>query len=60
MTRDIMPTWISYLNEKLMERNRKIIIFMDSATSHPQIESSKIQIVFFLAPNTKASIQRLD
>lgn len=47
MTRDIMPTWISYLNEKLMERNRKIIIFMDSATSHPQIESSKIQIVFF-------------
>lgn len=59
MTRDIMSEWLSNLDQKMIRQNRKIILFMDNAASHPHIELSNVKIAF-LPPNTTAACQPLD
>jgi len=58
MTRDIMTQWLTKLN-KLMRQKRKILLFMDNASSHPQKEFSNI-VIIFLPPNTTSLSQPLD
>lgn len=60
MSSDIMTKWLIALDEKMRKAGRKILLFMDNATSHPQnIKLGSIKVVFF-PPNTTAVLQPLD
>lgn len=59
MTREIMNEWLSHVNQKMNRQNRKILLFMDNAASHPHVQHSNIKIIF-LPPNTTAACQPLD
>jgi hypothetical protein len=56
---DIMIEWLNVLNRKMKNVNRKIIIFLDNATCHPDIKLPNIQLSF-LPPNTSSVCQPLD
>lgn len=59
MTRDIMTDWLHKFDRKMQRQNRKILLFLDNATSHPDIQLSNISIIF-LPPNTTTHCQPLD
>ena len=62
MTSEIFETVLSKLNRKLVFENRKVILFLDNATCHPESiydEFSNIKIVF-LPKNTTSRLQPLD
>ena len=62
MTSEIFETVLSKLNKKLVFENRKIILFLDNATCHPESMDDKfsnIKIVF-LPKNTTSRLQPLD
>lgn len=60
MTRDIMTEWLSDLDKKMGLRKRKIILFLDNATSHPHGLKLKNIKIIFLPPNTTSVCQPLD
>jgi hypothetical protein len=43
---DIMIEWLNVLNRKMKNLNRKIILFLDNATCHPDIKVTNIQLSF--------------
>lgn len=59
MTREIMTEWLHQLDRKMKRRNRKILLFLDNATSHPDITLENVKLVFFPA-NCTSVIQPLD
>jgi hypothetical protein len=59
MTTDIMIEWLKVLNRKIKNLNRKIILFLDHATCHPDIGLTNIQLSF-LPPNTSSVCKPLD
>ena len=62
MTSEIFETVLSKLNRKLVFENRKVILFLDNATCHPESMDDKfsnIKIVF-LPKNTTSRLQPLD
>ena len=62
MTSEIFETVLSKLNRKLVFENRKVILFLDNATCHPESMDDKfsnIKIVF-LPKNTTFRLQPLD
>ena len=62
MTSAVFETVLSKLNKKLVFRNRKVILFFDNATCHPESMDDKfsnIKIVF-LPKNTTSRLQPLD
>ena len=62
MTSEIFETLLSKLNRKLVFENRKVILFLDNATYHPELMDDKfsnIKIVF-LPKNTTSRLQPLD
>ena len=62
MTSEIFETVLSKLNRKLIFENRKVILFFDNATCHPESMGDKfsnIKIVF-LPKNTTSRLQPLD
>lgn len=59
MTTSIMEEWLIRLNRKMAIQNRKILLFLDNATSHPNLNLSNIQLCFF-PPNTTSRLQPLD
>lgn len=59
MKTDIMEQWLIRFNRKMSVQNRHILLFMDNATSHPNLSLSNITLVF-LPPNTTSRIQPLD
>lgn len=52
MTQKITSTWLEELNQNVKTQNRKILLFMDNAASHPQNITilKNVDIAFFL-PN---------
>ncbi|CAH1375300.1 unnamed protein product, partial [Tenebrio molitor] len=58
MTREIMTTWLTRLNNKMICQNRKIMLLMDNAASHRKTNFSNVTVVF-LAPNLSATCQPL-
>ncbi|XP_054724286.1 tigger transposable element-derived protein 6-like [Uloborus diversus] len=59
MTTEIMKDWIVDL-DKRMKKARKIILFLDNTTSHPddlKLQNAKLE---FLPPNTTSVLQTLD
>ncbi|GBO22848.1 Tigger transposable element-derived protein 4 [Araneus ventricosus] len=60
MTTEIMRDWIVELDNKMKKQKRKIILFMDNATSHPDDLKLKNINLVFLPPNTTSMLQPLD
>lgn len=59
MTGKLMEQWLLNLNDRMKQEKRKILLFMDNATSHPHLNLSNIQLVFFPA-NTTSVLQSMD
>ena len=62
MTSDIMLAVLKRFNRKLLFEQRKVILFLDNATCHPEsmVDSfSQIKIIF-LPKNTNSRLQPLD
>lgn len=59
MTSNIMEEWLIQLNRKMVIQKRKILIFLDNASSHPNLNLSNIKLVF-LPANTTSHTQPLD
>ncbi|GBL54406.1 hypothetical protein AVEN_133153-1 [Araneus ventricosus] len=63
MSTEIMSDWLVELDNKMKNKTkekRKIILFMDNATSHPDdLKLENINLVF-LSPNTTSMLQPLD
>lgn len=59
MTGKLMEEWLLNLNAQMVKQNRKILLFMDNASSHPHISLSNIEIVF-LPPNCTSVLQPMD
>ena len=62
MTSEVMKAVLAPSNRKLVFEDRKVIIFLDNATSHPESmigQFSQINIIF-LPKNTTSRLQPLD
>lgn len=59
MTREIMTEWLEQLDRKMMRQNRKVLLFLDNATSHPDIKLNNVKVMFF-PPNVTSLSQPLD
>lgn len=59
MTADIMTTWLHKFNAKMKKQNRKVVLFLDNATSHTKITLDNVKLIF-LPPNTTSHCQPLD
>lgn len=60
MTREIFTQWLTELDEKMGKQKRKILLFLDNASSHYKTENlSNVQLIFF-PPNTTSRCQPLD
>ena len=59
MTRDIFVAWLKSLNNKFRRQNRKILLFVDNCSAHPDIQLSNIKLKF-LPPNTTSKLQPCD
>ena len=59
MTSEIFETVLSKLNRKLVFENRKVILFLDNATCHPESMDGKLSNIkiVFLPKNTKSRLQ---
>ena len=62
MTSEIFETVLSKLNRKLVFKNRKVILFLDNATCHPESMDDKFSNIkiAFLPKNTTSRLQPLD
>ena len=60
MTTDIFAKWIKEFDSRMRRQNRKVLLFVDNAPSHPKdIVLTNTKMVFFPA-NTTAVLQPLD
>lgn len=59
MTADIMTTWLHEFDAKMKKQNRKVVLFLDNATSHSKIALDNVKLIF-LPPNTTSHCQPLD
>lgn len=59
MTADIMTIWLHRFDTKMKKQNRKVVLFLDNATSHPKITLDNVKLIF-LPPNTTSHCQPLD
>ncbi|XP_049302022.1 tigger transposable element-derived protein 6-like [Bactrocera dorsalis] len=60
MTREVMSEWLQQFNRRMKAQNRKIILFLNNAASHPnELDLTNIKICF-LPPNTTSVSQPLD
>ena len=55
MTRDIFEEWLKDLNSKMCFDKRKILLFIDNATVHSDIELLNARILFF-PPNATSHL----
>lgn len=59
MTTEIMTRWLHAFDNKMKKQNRKVLLFLDNATSHPKVPLENVKLVF-LPPNTTSHCQPLD
>lgn len=59
MTSLLFEQYLTKLNKKMQTEDRTILLFLDNATSHPNIQLSNITLKFF-PPNTTSKLQPLD
>ena len=51
MTSHIYTEWLHNWDTEMRQKGRKILLFVDNCTAHPEVELTNIR-VFFLPPNT--------
>ena len=59
MTRAIMTEWLLAFDRRMERQKRRVILFMDNATSHCDAALNNVKIIF-LPPNTTSRCQPLD
>lgn len=59
MTTEIMTRWLHKFDNKMKKQNRKVLLFLDNATSHSKVPLENVKLVF-LPPNTTSYCQPLD
>ena len=59
MTSTLFEEWLRKLDNKMTLKKRKILLFLDNAPCHPDLELSSITLCFFPA-NTTSRLQPLD
>lgn len=59
MTAKIIEEWLLQLNGRMRAQKRKILLFMDNASSHPDMKLSNVKVQFF-PPNTTSRLQPMD
>lgn len=59
MTSEIMTKWLHKFDMKMKNQNRRVLLFLDNATSHSKILLDNVKLVF-LPPNTTSHCQPLD
>jgi len=59
MTGQIMTEWLEQLDRKMKMLNRKIVLFLDNATSHVNLNLQNIKLIFF-PPNVTSTCQPMD
>jgi hypothetical protein len=59
MTSEIFSEWLNEVKRKMKRANQKILLFVDSATSHVDLNLSNVA-VRFLPPNLTSEVQPLD
>lgn len=59
MTGKIYEDYLKKLNAQMKAQNRKVLLFVDNAPSHPELQLSNINVQFF-PPNTTAYTQPMD
>jgi len=59
MTAEIMEQWLRYFNADMRSQNRNVLIFLDNAACHPNIELSNMKILM-LHPNTTSITQPME
>jgi uncharacterized protein YeeX (DUF496 family) len=55
----VLSEWLNEVNRKMKRANRKILLFVDNATSHVDLNLSDVA-VRFLPPNLTSKMQPLD
>ncbi|XP_039953998.1 tigger transposable element-derived protein 6-like [Bactrocera tryoni] len=60
MTREVMTQWLKEIDKKMELENRKVLLFLDNAASHPRDISLKNVKILFLPSNTTSVCQPLD
>ena len=59
MTSVLFQDWLKILNRQMRSQNRKILLFMDNAPSHPDVKLSNVLVKIFPA-NTTSKLQPMD
>lgn len=59
MKEDIYVEFLENFNQKMIEQNKHVLLFMDNCSVHKNTELSNVKIVFFPA-NTTSQLQPLD
>ena len=59
MTNDLFNCFLKDLNEKMKKKGRQILLFVDNAPSHKQLQLSNVSLRF-LPPKTTSVLQPLD
>lgn len=59
MTGNIFREYVTQLDKSMRRSNRKIILFLDNATCHPDLHFENVKLAF-LPPNTTTHTQPLD
>ena len=59
MTATIFREWLEKVNQIFVWQKRRIILFIDNCTTHPEVYFSNIQLVY-LPPNTTSWLQPMD
>lgn len=59
MTGEIFKDWLKTINREMKRQGRKVLITVDNASCHPNIELSNVKLLFF-PPNMTSKLQPLD
>lgn len=59
MTQALMSDWLHSFDKRLGRQRRKVLLFLDNATSHPDLKLKNVKLIFF-PPNTTSHCQPLD
>ena len=59
MTTDVFCRWIKQINDQMRKKGRKILMFLDNASSHADMKMSNVKLEFFPA-NCTSKLQPLD
>ncbi|XP_052275560.1 tigger transposable element-derived protein 4-like [Dreissena polymorpha] len=59
MTNSLMEDWLRTLDREMGSQNRKILLLLDNAPIHPNIELTNVKLQFFPS-NTTSGVQPMD